>query len=132
MRLEGLIGERLGRYKIEALIGRGGMAAVYRAFDPALQRHVALKVLYPHLLADAELVERFRREAVTAARLDHPNIAPIFDVGEADGLVYLAMKLLPGPSLAELLQREGHLPLSRTIPLTLEIAAALEEAHEHD
>ncbi len=129
MRLDALIGERLGRYQIEALIGRGGMAAVYRAFDPALQRSVALKVLYPQFLADADLVERFRREAVTAARLDHPNIAPIYDVGEADGLVYLAMKLLPGPSLADLLQREGRLPAARVVSIAAEIAAALEEAH---
>lgn len=130
MRLDALIGERLGRYQIEALIGQGGMAAVYRAFDPALQRAVALKVLYPQYLADADLVERFRREAVTAAGLDHPNIAPIYDVGEVDGLVYLTMKLLPGPSLAELLQREGRLPLARLVPIMHEIASALEEAHK--
>src|SRR3712207_4547967 len=129
MRLDALIGERLGRYQVEALIGRGGMAAVYRAFDPALQRNVALKVLYPQFLADSDLVERFRREAVTAAGLDHPNIAPIYDVGDADGLVYLAMKLLPGPSLAELLQREGRLPLARVVTVAGEIAFALEEAH---
>ncbi len=131
MRLEGLIGQYLGRYKIEALIGRGGMAAVYRAFDPALQRNVALKVLYPQYLADPSLVERFRREAITAASLDHPYIAPIYDVGEVDGLVYLAMKLLPGPSLAELLQREGRMPISRVAILISEVASALEEAHAH-
>lgn len=130
MRLDSLIGERLGRYQIQALIGRGGMAAVYRAYDPALQRAVALKVLYPQFLADADLVERFRREAVTAAALDHPNIMPIYDVGEADGLVYLAMKLLPGPSLADLLQREGRLPLPRVVAIISEIAAALDEAHK--
>ena len=131
MRLEGLIGQHLGRYQIEALIGRGGMAAVYRAFDPALQRNVALKVLYPQFLADPSLIERFRREAITAASLDHPYIAPIYDVGDADGLVYLAMKLLPGPSLAELLQREGRMPLSSAAVLVAEVAAALDEAHAH-
>lgn len=131
MRLEGLIGERLGRYQIEALIGRGGMAAVYRAFDPALQRRVALKVLYPQFLADAELVERFRREAITSASLDHPNIAPIYDVGEVDGLVYLAMKLLPGPSLAALLLQDGPMAPARVVTLAEELAAALDEAHSH-
>src|SRR3712207_3038958 len=130
MRLDSLIGERLGRYQIEAIIGRGGMAAVYRAFDPALKRQVALKVLYPQFLADPDLVERFRREAVTAAALDHPNIMPIYDAGEADGLVYLAMKLLPGPSLAELLIREGRLPLPRVVTIASEVAAALDEAHK--
>ncbi len=129
MRLDMLIGEHLGRYQIEALLGRGGMAAVYRALDPALQRAVALKVLYPQFLADPELVERFRREAITAAALDHPHIVPIYDVGEADGMVYLAMKLLPGPSLAEVLQHEGRLPLARVAGLANEIAAALDEAH---
>ena len=129
MRLDTLIGERLGRYQIEALLGRGGMAAVYRAFDPALQRQVALKLLYPQFLADPLLVERFRREAITAAGLDHPHIAPIYDVGEADGIVYLAMKLLPGPSLAELLQREGRLPHARVVGLAAELASALDEAH---
>lgn len=129
MRLDMLIGEHLGRYQIEALLGRGGMAAVYRALDPALQRAVALKVLYPQFLADPELVERFRREAITAAALDHPHIVPIYDVGEADGMVYLAMKLLPGPSLADVLQHEGRLPLARVAGLANEIAAALDEAH---
>lgn len=129
MRLNDLINQELGRYRVEALLGRGGMAAVYRAFDTRLHRHIALKVLYPQYLEDADIVERFRREAVTAAQLDHPHIAPIYDVGEADGLVFLAMKLLPGPSLAEVLQREQRLPSERIVQLTCEIAAALDEAH---
>lgn len=129
MRLNDLLNRELGRYRVESLIGRGGMAAVYRAFDTRLQRHVALKVLYPQYLADPDIVERFRREAVMAAQLDHPHIAPIWDVGEADGLVFLTMKLLPGPSLAEVLQREGRLPLDRVARLTHEIASALDEAH---
>ena len=129
MRLDDLVHTTLGRYQIEAVIGQGGMAAVYRAFDPALQRHVALKVLYPQYLSDTDLVERFRREAVTAARLDHPHIAPIYDVGEAGGLVYLALKLLPGPSLADRLQHEGRLPPAEVVTLAVDIAAALDEAH---
>lgn len=129
MRLNDLINKELGRYRVEMLIGRGGMAAVYRAFDTRLHRHVALKVLYPQYLADADIVERFRREAITAAQLDHPHIAPIFDVGEADGLSYLAMKLLPGPSLAEVLQHEQRLSPDRAVALAYEIAAALDEAH---
>lgn len=129
MRLNDLINQELGRYRIEALIGRGGMAAVYRAFDTRLHRHVALKVLYPQYLADEDIVERFRREAITAAQLDHPFIAPIYDVGEANGLIYLAMKLLPGPSLAEVLQREQRLDPQRAATLISEIASALDEAH---
>ncbi len=129
MRLEDLVNTTLGRYQIEALIGQGGMAAVYRAFDPALQRHVALKVLYPQYLNDTDLVERFRREAITAARLDHPHIAPIYDVGEAGGLVYLALKLLPGPSLADVLQRQGRILAAQVAQWAADIAAALDEAH---
>ncbi|HEX6293210.1 MAG TPA: serine/threonine-protein kinase [Herpetosiphonaceae bacterium] len=131
MRLNDLIDRQLGPYRIEALIGRGGMAAVYRALDTRLQRHVALKMLYPQYLADTDIVERFRREAITAAQLDHPHIAPIFDVGEDDGIVYLAMKLLPGPSLADVLQREPRLPAERVVTLAQQIALALDEAHQH-
>lgn len=131
MRLNDLLNRQLGPYRIEALIGRGGMAAVYRAFDTRLQRYVALKMLYPQYLADTDIVERFRREAITAAQLDHPHIAPIYDVGEDDGLVYLAMKLLPGPSLAEVLQREQRLPPERVAILIRQIASALDEAHQH-
>ncbi len=130
MRLNDLINKELGRYRVEALIGRGGMAAVYRAFDTRLQRHVALKVLYPQYLADDDIVERFRREAITAAQLDHPHIAPIYDVGDAEGLFFLTMKLLPGPSLAELLQREQRLPADRVVRLASELADALDAAHQ--
>ncbi len=130
MRLNDLINKELGRYRVEALIGRGGMAAVYRAFDTRLQRHVALKVLYPQYLADDDIVERFRREAITAAQLDHPHIAPIYDVGDAEGLFFLTMKLLPGPSLAELLQREQRLPADRVVRLASELADALDADHQ--
>lgn len=129
MRLEDLQGRRLGRYEIKSLLGRGGMAAVYRAHDTALRRDVALKFLYPQYGADRTLIERFEREAVLAAGLDHPNIVPIYDVGEADGLVYIAMKLLGGRSLADELRRRGALPLDEVVPIVEQIAAALDYAH---
>jgi serine/threonine-protein kinase len=129
MRLEDLIGRRLGRYEIVALIGRGGMAAVYRAHDTALRRDIALKVLYPQYGGDAALVERFQREAVLAANLDHPNILPIYDVGEADGLVYIAMRLLSGRSFADLLRMRGAIPPAELIPIVEQIASALDYAH---
>ncbi|HWQ12128.1 MAG TPA: serine/threonine-protein kinase, partial [Roseiflexaceae bacterium] len=129
MRLEELIGRRLGRYQILDLIGRGGMAAVYRARDTLLLRDVALKVLYPQYLGDQALVERFQREAVVAARLDHPNIVPIYDVGEADGLTYIAMKLLGTRSLADVLRARGTLTLEELAPIVSQIAAALDYAH---
>src|SRR6188768_3290749 len=111
MRLEDLQGRRIGRYEIVELLGRGGMAAVYRAHDTALRRDVALKVLYPQFGGDRTLIERFEREAVLAASLDHPNIVPIYDVGEANGLVYIAMKLLGGLPLADVLRSRGRLTL---------------------
>ncbi|MEO7908892.1 MAG: serine/threonine-protein kinase, partial [Roseiflexaceae bacterium] len=129
MRLEDLIGQRLGRYEIVALVGRGGMAAVYRAHDTALRRDIALKVLYPQFGGDAALVERFQREAVLAANLDHPNILPIYDVGETNGLVYIAMRLLSGRSFADTLRMRGALPPTELVPIVDQIASALDYAH---
>lgn len=129
MRLEDLQGRRLGRYEIRALLGRGGMAAVYRAHDTVLRRDVALKVLYPQYTNDGTLIERFQREAVLAAQLDHPNIVPIYDVGEADGLVYIAMKLLSGRSLDDVLRIRVKLPIGELVPVVEQIAAALDYAH---
>ncbi len=131
MRLEDLHNQRLGRYTIIALLGRGGMAAVYRAHDTVLRRDVALKVLYPQYRGDQSLIARFQREAVLAAQLDHPNIVPIYDVGEADGLVYIAMKLLGGPSLADLLQQQPKLPLPQVVTIATQVADALDYAHAH-
>src|SRR4029078_7060090 len=129
MRLEDLIGQRLGRYEVLALVGRGGMAAVYRAHDTALRRDVALKVLYPQYSGDAALGERLQREAVLAANLDHPNILPIYDVGEADGLVYIAMRLLSGRSFADILRLRRSPPPAQLTPLVEQIASALDYAH---
>ncbi len=129
MRLEDLIGRRLGRYEIVNLLGRGGMAAVYRAHDSVLRRDVALKILYPQYAGDTALVERFQREAVLAAGLDHPNILPIYDVGEADGLIYIAMPLLSGGSFADVLRLRGSLPPTELAPIVDQIAAALDYAH---
>jgi len=129
MRLEDLQGRRLGRYEIVALLGRGGMAAVYRAHDTVLRRDVALKVLYPQYIGDRTLIDRFEREAVLAAGLDHPNIVPIYDVGEAGGLLYIAMKLLSGHSLADELRARRSLPLAELAPIVEQIAAALDYAH---
>src|SRR5689334_2654214 len=107
--LNAMLNRQLGRYTILALLGRGGMAAVYRARDTLLQRDVALKVLYPQYADETTLVERFKREAVLAAGLEHPNIVPVYDVGEQDGMVYIAMKLLDGRSLYDVLGERGAL-----------------------
>jgi serine/threonine-protein kinase len=127
--LRSLLNQRLGRYAIKELLGRGGMAAVYRATDTVLQRDVALKVLYPQFGDDASLSERFKREAVTAAALEHPHIVPIYDVGEHDGMAYIAMKLLDGRTFQERLQEAGAIGLEELLAVLEPVAAALDYAH---
>jgi serine/threonine-protein kinase len=99
-----LVGARLGKYEVRAELGRGGMGTVYRAYDPTLDRPVAVKVLAPHLVWDREFVERFLREAQAAARLKHPNIVTIYDVGQESGWYYFVMEYLEGQPLTEVLQ----------------------------
>ncbi|HEY3231586.1 MAG TPA: serine/threonine-protein kinase, partial [Roseiflexaceae bacterium] len=124
-----LVGQQLGRYLIQEEIGRGGMARVFRALDTQLQRIVALKVLAPQLAIDPEFARRFEREAVTAANLRHPNIVTIFDVGEQNGLRYIAMEYLRGRSLHLILEERGALKLGYAIGIVGPVAAALDYAH---
>ena len=100
----------VGRYRLEALIGRGGMAEVYRAVDSRLDRPVAVKMILPGLLSRPTVLERFLREARTVAALEHPNILPIYDFGEEDGVPYLVMPLMTGGTLAERIGRAGAAP----------------------
>jgi serine/threonine-protein kinase len=122
-------GDELAGYKIEALAGRGGMGVVYRAEHLHLGRHVALKVLTVDLAGNRSFRQRFIREARTAARLDHPNIVPVFDAGEADGLLYIAMKYIDGTDLGAVLDAEERLSPQRTVDLLGDIADALDVAH---
>lgn len=124
-----LIGQQLGRYLIEAEIGRGGMARVYRASDTTLHRTVALKVLAPQLVIDPEFVRRFEREAITAANLRHPNIVTIFDVGEQNDLRYIAMEYVRGRTLHAIIEERGALGLGFAISIIGPVAAALDYAH---
>ena len=126
-----LIGRQLGKYQVQLEIGRGGMARVYRAIDTVLQRPVALKVLAPSLSADPEFSRRFEREAITAANLRHPAIVTIFDVGEADGLRYIAMEYIAGRTLNDVLSERGKLSLPLTIAIIGPVAEALDFAHTH-
>jgi serine/threonine-protein kinase len=122
-------GDVLGGYEIEDLIGVGGMAIVYRARQRSLGgRQVALKVLATDRLADESFRERFRREGEHAARLDHPHIVPVYDAGEADGRLYLAMRLIEGETLARRIAH-GALSPSQTIALLGPVADALDLAH---
>jgi serine/threonine-protein kinase len=116
-------------YTIEGEIGRGGMGVVYRARDERLQRRVAVKVLPPELAFSREIRERFTREAQTAARLSHPHIVPIHDVGEGQGVVYFVMGLIEGESLAARIRRRGRLPAEEVRRIMRETADALSAAH---
>lgn len=128
--LPALLKEALGdAYTIEGEIGRGGMGVVYRARDERLQRRVAVKVLPPELAMSQEIRERFSREAQTAARLSHPHIVPIHDVGEGKGIVYFVMGLIEGESLAARIRRRGRVPGDETRRIMRETADALSAAH---
>ncbi|MGH7559456.1 MAG: serine/threonine-protein kinase, partial [Gemmatimonadales bacterium] len=116
-------------YTIEGEIGRGGMGVVYRARDERLHRRVAIKVLPPELAFQKEIRERFTREAQTAARLSHPHIVPIHDVGEGAGVVYFIMGLVEGESLGSRLKRRGNLPADEVRRIMKETADALSAAH---
>jgi serine/threonine protein kinase len=116
-------------YELLELIGTGGFGRVYRVRDLQLERLVALKVLDPSLIRDPSVVERFRREAQLAARLDHPNIVNIYDIGGRSGLIWYTMELIHGPSLGQLVERDGPLPLDQLLRLLREALSALAHAH---
>jgi serine/threonine protein kinase len=101
------VGETFGGYTIESLLGRGGMGTVYLATHERLARKVALKVISPELAHDADFRARFLRESQLAASLDHPNVIPIYDADEIDGILFLAMRYVDGPSLQALLRARG-------------------------
>jgi eukaryotic-like serine/threonine-protein kinase len=122
-------GTRLGPYEILALLGRGGMGEVYRARDERLNRHVAIKVLPEHLANDSERLARLRREAQVLAALNHPHIAHIHGLEEANGVPALVLELVEGSTLAERMAN-GPLPLSEAIEIAKQIADGLEAAHE--
>ena len=120
----------LGKYEILEEIGRGGFGTVYKARDTTLDRLVALKVLYPHLTSDPNFVARFQREARAVANLEHPNIVTVYDAGEMEGQLYIAMKYLPGHTLSALLEDRGALSLTHALPILKGVAMALGYAHE--
>ena len=123
------VGSSIGPYRIEELLGRGGMGVVYRATDLRLGRQVALKLLSPELSGDARFRARFERESHLAASIDHAGIIPVYEAGDADGLLYIAMRYVDGCDLAQLLRREGPLEPARAIELVGQLAEALDAAH---
>jgi serine/threonine-protein kinase len=124
-----LWGALASQYAVERELGRGGMGAVFLARDIRLDRHVAIKVLPPHLAAEGELRELFLREARTAARLSHPNIVAVFRADELAGHPFFAMPFIEGENLAERVSAEGVLPAADTVRVLREVAWALAYAH---
>ena len=122
-------GEIVGGYRIERLLGRGGMAAVYLAEDTRLKRKVALKVLSPELAADEVFRQRFVDESERLASVDHPNIIPVYEAGQDDGHLFIAMRLVDTTDLKQLIATAGPLPPERAVALITQVAGALDAAH---
>ena len=122
-------GSEFGDYRIEGDVGRGGMGVVLRARDLRLDRPVALKVIAPELAEDSSFRERFEREAHLAAAIDHPNVIPVYAAGEIEGLLFLAMRLVEGVDLRQLIAHEGHLDAERAVAILNQVAGALDAAH---
>jgi serine/threonine-protein kinase len=120
-----------GRYRIERVLGGGGMAVVYRAHDEELHRTVAVKLLAEHLAEDPEFRQRFLGEARAAARLSHPNVVAVYDAGEDEGRPFIVMEVVEGETLADVLARRRPLPPSEVVALGIQAAAGLEHAHAH-
>src|SRR5262245_55835762 len=116
-------------YRIEAVLGRGGVSVVYLAEDQRLKRKVALKLLAPALAQDERFRERFLSESELAASLDHANVIPVYEAGEADGQLFIAMRYVEGSDLKALL-RDGPLPQALALTLVEQVGAALDAAHE--
>ncbi|MGW3679972.1 serine/threonine-protein kinase [Streptomyces prasinus] len=130
-RPSGPAGQRVAGYRIEHEIGRGGTAVVYRARDLRLDRTVALKLLAPELARNDVFRRRFTHESRIAAALDHPHIVPVFEAGEENGILYIAMRYVEGSDLRRLLDREGPLPFRTALRIAVQVASALDAAHEH-
>lgn len=128
--MDSLSGQQIGSFEVGELIGAGGMALIYRAFQPSMGRPVAIKLLQRALIKqDARFLERFAREAQVAASLTHPHIVPVYDYGEHAGQPYLVMALLEGGSLADRIQREGPLDLASSARIVRALGSALDFAH---
>ncbi len=123
-------GTNFAGYRVEALVGRGGMAVVYRARDLSLERPVALKLIAPELAGDKSFRKRFLREPRLAASLDHPNVIPIYEAGEHEGQLYLAMRFVEGSDLRSVLGRERTLSPERALAVLAQVAGALDAAHK--
>src|ERR687884_315832 len=118
------------RYRLDEKIGSGGMSSVYRAFDPTLERWVAIKLMHRDISHDPDQLERFRREARAVARLNHPHIVTVIDAGEDDGAPYIVFEYVEGETLKERIRRLGPLPVVEAVAYAIEIGRGLMAAHD--
>lgn len=127
-----LIGQTFKQYEIQSVLGHGGMSTVYRAYQPGVNRMVAIKILPHELLKDASFLERFKQEARIIAQLEHFHIVPLYDVGEWEGIPYMVMRYMPGGSLADMLPRAVRVPPVEMLSVVQQVASGLDYAHRHD
>lgn len=118
-----------GRFEIQSLLGQGGMGNVYKAFDTFLKVQVAVKIINPAISRDEEAIRRLKNEVVLARKFTHPNACRIYDIGEAEGALYISMEYIEGETLANVLQKQGRLPLQQIIRIMQDVLRALVEAH---
>src|SRR5215207_8072966 len=127
-----VIGTLIGdRFRLEGKIGSGGMSTVYRAFDPTLERWVAIKLMHRDISSDPDQLERFRREARAVAQLNHPHVVTVIDAGEDEGAPYIVFEYVEGETLKDRIRRLGRLPVSEAVAYAIEIGRALESAHSN-
>src|SRR5919202_737186 len=118
-----------GRFRLEERIGSGGMSTVYRAFDPTLERWVAIKLMHRDISQDPDQLERFRREARAVAQLSHPHVVTVIDFGEDGGTPYIVLEYVEGETLKERIRRLGRLPVAESVAYAIEVGRALTCAH---
>lgn len=128
--MQNLSGRKLGNYELRERLGRGGMAEVYKAYQPSMDRFVAVKVMLGHLAGDDTFIERFKREAQAVGKLRHPHIIDIFDFGIEEDVYYMAMEYLTDDNLKEYIDSHEKLPLKDTLKITRDLADALDYAHK--
>ena len=127
-----VIGTLIGdRFRLEEKVGSGGMSSVYRAFDPTLERWVAIKLMHRDISSDPDQLERFRREARAVAQMNHPHVVTVIDAGEDEGAPYIVFEYVEGETLKERIRRLGRLPVAEAVAYAIEIGRALECAHSH-
>ena len=133
--MDSLIGRTIGRYRITEHLGRGGMAEVYKAYQPSLDRNVAIKVMHAFLADEKEFLSRFEREAKVVATLRHPNIVQVYDFDVENGMYYMVMEFIEGETLKRRLQdleeKSEWVPLEDSVRIVLAVGSALKYAHEH-